>query len=1253
MFKKIPIFVFAIAWASSTALGQYPGDECSYALSASDGPNAFTTIGASPSTPEPDESICPGTSLNWNTSPDIWLKYLPTTTGTHTFSTCDNTSYDTSIVLYEGGCTYQVACNGDDPAGNSNCQNYYSLIEYTLIGGIEYYIRIGGWNGATGTGTLTIDPPSSNAYIWYVDIDNATPGSGTDWASSFAHVQDALNVAGSGDQIWVAEGTYRAVDTDGSSDPRDAAFRLNDGVSIYGGFAGYETNLDERRPADFVALLTGDVNGDDDGGGDSSENAYHVVIADGISTISPVIDGIYIGAGNANGLAKEKYGGGIFVTGTTAVPAIPLLVQGCRIRFNEAIEGGGIATYSSYDSVSIFNSIVANNTASYGGAIGNNGTLRIESSFIGANKSYDRGGAIYNAGTKLQSINTTIVQNRSGYIGGVYSSSGTIHGFNNIVWGNTDEYGSNQQLFTTGSSVWNGTYNCVQNEILPGIGNTDLPPRFVDEFGDDGVPGTGDENFSLLQLSPCIDAGDTTMVSVQKDLAGNDRVVDDIYTQDTGVPGAAGNVVDMGCHEHLSGSNDVLIWEGANSYYFYDALNWLPQGYPMYDSKTLFNSVGFQSILFADDADIHSLSVTEGSFTLDLRGWEFLLHAPTRALRVDPFSNGASLQLKNGFLRTENTLSMSGDLTFTNMTLNVGDMWLEAGSSFKLTGTVLGNVTNEGGILSTSGSAIGEMNFVGALLNQVDGNTTGRLIGSLPFDIAGRDPGVTYDHLNVSSAADMTCSIDLRWNENFTPLVGDSFDIMSVGSSTGHPTVVYNSGLPSDLTTRWITPTGLRGGTDVIIETTGPILFDAGETTAISSGTPNDIVVADLNNDGYPDVAMSVPAIGGVAGSIIIHWNDGMVGGVWQGFTEDTPITVGVDPMDIEVGDFNGDGTANDLVVANNGDDDVSILDNDNTGSFTKTDVSTDVGPLYIAIGEYVEDALVLDDIVVACSSFKASVLTNASSFRGRAISFTHTNSINIPSPGDIKPGDVNHDKDLDFVILDVASEEVRVLEGTGNGTTPPMFVVGSPLPSGSAPVQLAFSDLDRDGINDAITVNEGTGSLSVLLGDGSDLGNTSSFTVGTSPLSMAIHDFDNDGDDDLIVSLIGDVSGNRELQLIRNDTSTTIVLSAGDAFSSGIEPILVNAGDFDQDGLQDVVSITDLNPLVGQNSPAITVNFNRTAVVVACPSDIDGSGTVDVDDLLLVIGAWGTASSDEDIDNNGTVDVDDLLILISAWGPC
>jgi parallel beta-helix repeat protein len=56
--------------------------------------------------------------------------------------------------------------------------------------------------------------------------------------------------------------------------------------------------------------------------------------------------------------------------------------------------------------------------------------------------------------------------------------------------------------------------------------------------------------------------------------------------------------------------------------------------------------------------------------------------------------------------------------------------------------------------------------------------------------------------------------------------------------------------------------------------------------------------------------------------------------------------------------------------------------------------------------------------------------------------------------------------------------------------------------------------------------------------------------------------------------------------------------------------------------------------------------------VCPVCP-DINGDGYVNVNDLLIVIGYWGTIDSPADVNEDGIVDVSDLLMVIGNWGPC
>lgn len=57
------------------------------------------------------------------------------------------------------------------------------------------------------------------------------------------------------------------------------------------------------------------------------------------------------------------------------------------------------------------------------------------------------------------------------------------------------------------------------------------------------------------------------------------------------------------------------------------------------------------------------------------------------------------------------------------------------------------------------------------------------------------------------------------------------------------------------------------------------------------------------------------------------------------------------------------------------------------------------------------------------------------------------------------------------------------------------------------------------------------------------------------------------------------------------------------------------------------------------------------------CPADTNADGTVNVADLLAVIGTWGPCAQPPacagDINQSGSVDVSDLLAVIMAWGAC
>lgn len=142
----------------------FASDLCEDAPEAVIGANPFDTTSAGAELSDPSDSQCSGTYLDWSGSADVWFKFSPGLSGYLSISTCDSSSYDTSMALYQGDdCSSmsQVACNGD-ASGGSGCQAYYSAISgYETTGGETYWIRLGGWQGATGSGTLTLDYEST------------------------------------------------------------------------------------------------------------------------------------------------------------------------------------------------------------------------------------------------------------------------------------------------------------------------------------------------------------------------------------------------------------------------------------------------------------------------------------------------------------------------------------------------------------------------------------------------------------------------------------------------------------------------------------------------------------------------------------------------------------------------------------------------------------------------------------------------------------------------------------------------------------------------------------------------------------------------------------------------------------------------------------------------------------------------------------------------------------------------------------
>lgn len=126
---------------------------------------------------------------------------------------------------------------------------------------------------------------------------------GSSWANAKSDLQQVINASAEGDTIWVAAGTYTG------------GFTLKQGVQIYGGFAGFESLLKERKlpgTNENQTILDGN-------------NTQRVVSQDIAFTVSTVLDGFIIQNGSA------LYGAGVSLKSNS-------ILRRCIVRNNQAGE---------------------------------------------------------------------------------------------------------------------------------------------------------------------------------------------------------------------------------------------------------------------------------------------------------------------------------------------------------------------------------------------------------------------------------------------------------------------------------------------------------------------------------------------------------------------------------------------------------------------------------------------------------------------------------------------------------------------------------------------------------------------------------------------------------------------------------------------------------------------------------------------------------------------------------------------------
>ncbi|MCA9284881.1 MAG: hypothetical protein KDA22_06695 [Phycisphaerales bacterium] len=129
-------------------------DECANAIVVFPGSTAFSTQGATNSSPTLPGSCDEGSGTA--IAADIWYAFIPGCSGTATVSTCGAADFNTRLAAYDlalgcpGANALPVACNDNDP----ECTAGTSKMMFPVAAGSAYYVRVGGVSGS-GSGTIT------------------------------------------------------------------------------------------------------------------------------------------------------------------------------------------------------------------------------------------------------------------------------------------------------------------------------------------------------------------------------------------------------------------------------------------------------------------------------------------------------------------------------------------------------------------------------------------------------------------------------------------------------------------------------------------------------------------------------------------------------------------------------------------------------------------------------------------------------------------------------------------------------------------------------------------------------------------------------------------------------------------------------------------------------------------------------------------------------------------------------------------
>jgi FG-GAP-like repeat/FG-GAP repeat len=393
---------------------------------------------------------------------------------------------------------------------------------------------------------------------------------------------------------------------------------------------------------------------------------------------------------------------------------------------------------------------------------------------------------------------------------------------------------------------------------------------------------------------------------------------------------------------------------------------------------------------------------------------------------------------------------------------------------------------------------------------------------------------------------------------------------------------------------------------------------------------PNWVVVADLNSDGVPDVAVVAAQIDETGltqkpGLLGVELNSKATPGQF-GVGANLP-TSAAPPSGLAVGDLSGTGT-HDLVVSNLNAGTLSVFmeTSPTSGAYGKaTTITVGGGPNDVQIADLNGDGL--PDLIVADNTGKVTYLLQTPGTPG-----TFQAAVSLPITNraiSVAVGDLNGDGLPDLAVTsfdgsgDFGLVTIYFQDPAHAGT---FLATPTTIPAYGEPSQILIRDLNQDGVNDIVVACQGLGGnadanaatdgetvvpVDVALAETrygamvilQNSGTPGSFATplvyigAQGTIALAVGDLNGDGVPDIaMVSPYPQGGGGTIITLMQDPTTPGTFLLPINYTGQG-QPVSVAIGDLDNDGLPDLVTADGTSAFWYKNIPASSTSVQGFAV--------------------------------------------------------